>query len=74
MKAKNLAELLMQNPELEVMQHGYEGGYSIISNLEVSKMVLDVNNSWYYGKHEKYDYDRKEEFECHEKIDAVIIG
>jgi hypothetical protein len=53
-------ELQKHDPEMRVVTAGYEGGYCDLSGFEEIKINLDVNNEWYYGKHdnaygEKFD-------------------
>ena len=54
MKIKELIEKLQElNPDLEVFTVGYEGGYNIAGLREGDdEFVMDVNEEWYYGKHE----------------------
>lgn len=54
MKIKELLEKLKEFPEdLEVMVHGYEGGYKNIKFLEIDNFVLNYRpKDGYYGPHE----------------------
>ena len=53
MKVKELIELLSQmNPELLVVVAGYEGGVDEIKKYKLCNIELNVNDDWYYGKHE----------------------
>ncbi len=53
MKVKELIETLSQlDPELMVAIIGYEGGVDEVSRYELCDVELNVNDDWYYGKHE----------------------
>ena len=53
MKVKELIESLSQlDPELMVVVAGYEGGVNEVDKSELCDIELNVNNEWYYGKHE----------------------
>lgn len=53
MKVKELIELLSQlDPELMVVVAGYEGGVDEIKKYKLCNIELNVNDDWYYGKHE----------------------
>jgi hypothetical protein len=66
MNVKQLIEQLQQfDPEAMAVVAGYEGGYDEISDAGAIRLNLNVNNEWYYGKHE-IDNDG----ECH----AIYIG
>ena len=53
MKVKELIEKLSQlDPELMVVIRGYEGGVDEVSNYGLCNIELNVNDEWYYGKHE----------------------
>ena len=53
MKVKELIELLSQlDPELMVVRSGYEGGVNEIKKYKLCDIELNVNDEWYYGKHE----------------------
>ena len=56
-------ELQKHDPEMRVVTAGYEGGYCDLSGFEEIKINLDVNNEWYYGKHEVVDRD-DDPFDC----------
>ena len=38
-----------------VVIRGYEGGVDEVTDLEETKVVLDVNQEWNYGSHELLD-------------------
>ena len=53
MKVKELIEVLSQlDPELMVVVAGYEGGVNEVDKSELCDIELNVNDEWYYGKHE----------------------
>ena len=53
MKVKELIEKLSQlDPELMVVIRGYEGGVDEVSDYGLCNIELNVNDEWYYGKHE----------------------
>ena len=53
MKVKELIEKLSQlDPELMVVVAGYEGGVDEIKKYKLCDIELNVNDDWYYGKHE----------------------
>ena len=53
MKVKELIEVLSQlDPELMVVVAGYEGGVNEVDKYELCDIELNVNDEWYYGKHE----------------------
>ena len=53
MKVKELIEALSQlDPELMVVVAGYEGGVDEIKKYKLCNIELNVNDEWYYGKHE----------------------
>lgn len=50
---KELIEILKEFPEdTLICISGYEGGYRDIENAEEVKVILNVNDEWYYGPHE----------------------
>ena len=66
MNVKQLIEQLQQfDPETMAVVAGYEGGYNEISEADTIRLNLNVNNEWYYGKHECDNNG-----ECH----AICIG
>lgn len=53
MKVKELIEVLSQlDSELMVVVAGYEGGVNEIKKYKLCDIELNVNDEWYYGKHE----------------------
>jgi hypothetical protein len=66
MNIKQLIKQLQQfDPETMAVVAGYEGGYNEISEVGAIRLNLNVDNGWYYDKHE-CDNDG----ECH----AICIG
>lgn len=59
MTVKELIERLstIEDKSIRVMVKGYEGGVDdIINNTPaIIHVALDVNDEWYYGKHERVD-------------------
>jgi hypothetical protein len=54
-----------------VTVRGYEGGVDEIRFVNTPReLALDVNEEWYYGKHEYVDYDKHED---KQKIQAIAI-
>ena len=53
MKVKELIEVLSQlDSELMVVVAGYEGGVNEVDKYELCDIELNINDEWYYGKHE----------------------
>ena len=52
---KALTEI--EDQEVRVMVRGYEGGVDDIKDKTpaIENIALDVNDKWYYGKHERVD-------------------
>ncbi len=59
MTVKQLIQSLseIQDQDTIVMVKGYEGGYDDINDIipEPITIALNVNDKWYYGKHDKVD-------------------
>jgi len=59
MTVKQLIQSLskIQDQDIRVMVKGYEGGYNDIVDINPAPIdiALDVNEEWYYGKHDKVD-------------------
>ena len=69
MKVKELiAQLHLCNPEQMIVIDGYEGGFKEVETIEQINLRLNVNEEWYYGKHEEVA-DGKD-FDCN----ALYIG
>jgi len=53
MKVIDLLTLLSEMPaDADVVLKGYEGGVDDVLNVKLVKIKKDVNDEWYYGKHE----------------------
>ena len=80
MTVKELIEQLQTlDPESRVFVRGYEAGYDDINSVKLNKMVLDVNNVWYYGKHDTLEKEYKRDKilnkdTTRDSIDGIIIG
>ena len=75
MTIKQLIEKLstIEDQEARVMVQGYEGGYDDVVEINTKPidMALNVNDEWYYGKHEKAeDRDHLDKFQV---VKAIII-
>ena len=80
MKIKELIDYLQTlDPELNVFIKGYEAGYNDINTISHEELVLNLNNIWYYGKHEllknleKKDRLLNKESE-YKSVKGIIIG
>jgi len=76
MKIKDLiVELQKHDPEMQVVRSGYEGGVEFVSSLRCYEVALDVNEDWWYGKHELVIHDlQREELKDYQKTQAVYIS
>ena len=76
MKIKDLIkELQKHDPEMQVVRSGYEGGVEFVSSLKCYEVALDVNDDWWYGKHELVMHDlQREELRNYTKTQAVMIS
>jgi cytochrome c biogenesis factor len=79
-KIKELIDYLQTlDPELSVFVKGYEAGFDDVNTISHEELVLNLNNVWYYGKHdllknlEKKDRLLNRESE-HKSIKGIIIG
>ena len=76
MTIKQLIEELskIEDQDLRVMTSGYEGGFNdleIITN--PIHMALDVNEEWYYGKHEPVDNLYEATNSNYQIVKAIIL-
>lgn len=56
MTVSDLIEMLQKMPqEHMVVIRGYEGGVDEVTELEKTRVILDVNEEWNYGSHELLD-------------------
>lgn len=74
MKVKELIEHLQKfDPETRVVTHGYEGGFTDVSEVEEEELALFVNSDWYYGPHEYVD-DADHYTKSYDIEKAIIIS
>lgn len=83
MTVKQLIEILSQieDQETTVMVNGYEGGYNdiVIGNgignntPAIIQVALDVNDQWYYGRHEKIEDILIEAREDYTIVKAIVL-
>ena len=75
MKIKDLIKELQQHdPEMQVIRAGYEGGVDFVAHVVCHEVALDVNEDWWYGKHEIVLHDlQREELRNYTKTQAVLI-
>ncbi len=84
MTVKELIESLskIEDQNIRVMVRGYEGGVDdiIIGNgidnntiviPAIVNVALDVNEEWYYGRHEVQNFDH--EYKGREIVNAIIL-
>lgn len=56
MTVRELIECLQDMPQdYMVVVRGYEGGVDEVTELENTRIALDVNEEWNYGSHELLD-------------------
>ena len=74
MTVKELIERLKELPQdTFVTVRGYEGGVDIVENVSTAeKLILNVHNAWYYGKHEYFN--NGDDAEGKNIVEAVHIG
>jgi len=53
-----IEELQKYPPEMRVIVHGYEGGYSDCNPPQSTRIRLNVRekNDWYFGRHDDENY------------------
>jgi len=74
MKVKDLIEKLQAvDPELMVVRDGYEGGVTEVEYVVVEGVALNVNEAWYYGKHETLYADEKANMQYAGKERATVV-
>ena len=83
MRVRELIESLskIEDQEVRVMVNGYEGGVNdmVIGNgIEdntpaIQYVALDVNDEWYYGKHERVDNMYDATRSKYHTVKAIII-
>ena len=80
MTVKELIEQLQTlNQDSRVFVRGYEAGYDDINVVKASRIVLNVNSVWYYGKHDTLERENRRDRilnkdTTRESIDGIIIG
>lgn len=52
MKAKELAQILLQYPDHDVLVDGYEAGYEDLKTVVLGKVIEHYHSEDYYGPHE----------------------
>jgi hypothetical protein len=75
MTVKQLIEQLstIENQDARVITSGYEGGFCDIENLNLEPVdiALNVNDEWYYGKHELAE--GRYHLEKYQIVKAIIL-
>ena len=75
MTVRELIEVLskIEDQEVRVMVKGYERGVDDIEDIPpaIVNVALDVNEKWYYGRHEVEYYD--DNFKDKEVIKAIVL-
>jgi hypothetical protein len=80
MTVKELIEQLQtQDQDSRVFVRGYEAGYDDVNSIKTTRIVLNVNNVWYYGKHDTLERENKRDRilnkdTTRESIEGIIIG
>jgi len=77
MIVSELIELLSKiDPNVRVFTCGYEGGYDDATpTLTVQRFSLNVNDAWYYGKHEMANvYENSIDAKDKETVLGIIIN
>jgi hypothetical protein len=80
MIVKELIEYLQTiDPELKVFVKGYEAGFNDVNTINHEEMVLNMNNIWYYGKHDLLrNMEKKDKIldkeSNHNSVKGIIIS
>ena len=80
MTVKELIEQLQTlDQDSRVFVRGYEAGYDDVNSVKTTQIVLNVNNVWYYGKHDTLERENKRDRilnkdTTRESIEGIIIG
>ena len=78
MTVKQLIEILQQIPDQDtrVMVKGYERGYDDINDIipEPITIALNVNDKWYYGKHDNIDNIHNKYIDNLTIVKAIILS
>ena len=77
MTVKQLIEVLskIEDQEIRVMVKGYEGAPNDIEDINPAPIdiALDVNDQWYYGKHEMIEDVVIEARKDYDIVKAIIL-
>lgn len=83
MTVRELIKVLtqIQDQDIRVMIRGYEGGYNdvvIVNGIDnntpaIHHMALDVNQQWYYGRHEKVEDIREEDLDKYHIVKTIVL-
>ena len=77
MTVKQLIKILqqIQDQEIRVMVRGYERGYDDVMNINPAPIdiALDVNDKWYYGRHESIEDTAIEARKDYQVVKAIIL-
>lgn len=77
MTVKQLIQELSQieDQEARIIVNGYEGGYDDVSNINPVpiEIALDVNEEWYYGKHDKVEDIDRDKIKHYQIVNAIIL-
>ncbi|MDM9583119.1 hypothetical protein [Nostoc sp. GT001] len=76
MKAKELAEILLQYPELEVVVAGYEENLNLVETIIITKIKLDAMSieSEVYGNYSYLGDSPSFEINRSQSINAIFLG
>lgn len=78
MTVRELIESLskIEDKEIRVMTRGYEGGVNDIINdtPDIIHIALDVNDEWYYGRHERVDEMYDATSSKYHIVKGIVIG
>jgi hypothetical protein len=80
MTVKELIEQLQTlDQDSRVFVRGYEAGYDDINSVKTAQIVLNVNNVWYYGKHDTLERENRRDRilnkdTTRDSIKGIIIG
>jgi len=77
MTVKELIQILstIEDQEVRVMVRGYERGVKDIDNNNpaIIHVALDVNEEWYYGRHERVDDIDPSTNKQYQVVKAIIL-
>jgi hypothetical protein len=73
----NVGELISKlqelDPNLRVVLPGYEGGFDDLNSFDQIKIVLNFNDRWYYGSHERLERSDDVDGGTDEIVDAIVL-